>query len=90
MDVGAYIRNKQKEKKKAETTAQPKNLNDAVEKYSAMNEEQLMQELFRVGKVSSGNVSAEELDAFYANVKGFLTPEQAAKMRSLILQLKME
>ena len=55
-----------------------------------MSEEQLMQELFRVGKVSSGNVSAKELDAFYNSVKGFLTPEQSAKMRALILQLKNE
>ena len=90
MDVGEYIRNKQKKKENDSRAKSPENLNDAIGKYSAMNEEQLMQELFRVGKVSSGNVSADELDAFYANVRGFLTPEQSEKMRALIMQLKMQ
>ena len=80
MDVGEYIRNKQRQKQTAST----------ADRYAGMSEEQLMQELFRVGRVSSGNVSAKDLDDFYARVKGFLTPEQSAKMRSLILQLKME
>lgn len=92
MDVGEYIRRKQREQEKNENQASQQNesVQSALGRYQSMSEEQLMQELFRVGKVSSGNVSAKELDAFYDSVKGFLTPEQSAKMRALILQLKNE
>jgi hypothetical protein len=106
MDVGQYIRNKQKKQNGRQDGVgqngggqdgggqDGRKINmspeDAVKKYSAMSEEQLMQELFKVGSVSSGNVSASELDSFYDRVKGFITPEQAAKMKSLIMQLKMQ
>lgn len=64
------------------------NPQEAYNKYSKMNEEQLMQELFKVGSVSSGNVSPQALDTFFNNVRSRLTPEQAARMSDLIAQLK--
>ncbi len=89
MDVGEYMRRKEREK---EQRKNKKNNNmsasEAVEKYSSMSEEQLMQELFKVGSVSKGNISAGELDAFYENVKAYLTPEQSARMKELIILLK--
>ena len=62
--------------------------NEALNKYSGLSEEQLTAELFKKGSLSNGNVSAEELDAYYRNALHFLTKEQAEKMRSLITQLK--
>ncbi len=97
MDVGEYMRRKQREQKKAESAKKerekPRNdmsATEAIDKYSSMSEEQLMQELFRVGSVSSGNISANELDSFYGQVKTFLTPEQSARMKELIAQLKRQ
>lgn len=95
MDVGEYMRRKEREKEQRERKEQRKakknnnmSASEAVEKYSSMSEEQLMQELFKVGSVSKGNISAGELDAFYENVKAFLTPEQSARMKELIILLK--
>ena len=98
MDVGEYIRRKQKEEEirqkeneqNKQTGSGEMSTEEAVKKYSSMSEEQLMQELFRVGRVSSGNVSASELDAFYNRVKPMLTNEQSAKMKNLIMQLKIQ
>ncbi len=77
MDVGEYIRKKERMKKNSESDAA---------KYTSLSEEQLMQELFRVANAS--NVSNEELDSFYRNTSPYLTPEQREKMKGLILQLK--
>lgn len=88
-----------KEQPKATTTASKQknetkgsepddNTKAMLNKYSKMNEEQLMQELFKVASVSSGKVSPETLDGFYKNISAKLTPEQAARMRDLISQLK--
>ncbi|MBO4538811.1 MAG: hypothetical protein J5781_00930 [Clostridia bacterium] len=77
MDVGEYIRKKERMKKNSESE---------TAKYSSLSEEQLMQELFRVANAS--NVSNEELDAFFRNASPYLTPEQREKMKGLILQLK--
>ncbi len=83
MDVGAYIRNKQKQKEeKSETSS----MEEAYRKYSGLSEEQLLQELFSVA--NSSNVSGAELDDFYKKVKPFLTKEQSEKMQFLIMQLK--
>lgn len=97
MDVGEYIRRKERENREGEKRRNERkesrtemSATEAMSKYSSMSEEQLMQELFRVGRVSSGNISAKELDEFYRKVKTFLTPEQAAKMKDLIMQLKMQ
>lgn len=98
MDVGEYIRRKQRnsgvnDMNRSEPKGENKqNMNpeEFLNRYSGMSEEQLMQELFKVGSVSNGNVTAKELDDFYNNVKGVLSPEQAEKMRYLIMQLKMQ
>ena len=81
MDVGEYIRNK--EKKKA---AARKEGGIDVSKYTSMSEEQLMQELFRTANASG--VSNEELDDFFKRAAPYLTPEQKEKMKNLIVQLK--
>ena len=77
MDVGEYIRKKERMKQ---------NQGNNVEKYTSLSEEQLLQELFRVA--NSSGVSNEELDSFYQNASPYLTPEQREKMKGLILQLK--
>jgi hypothetical protein len=61
---------------------------DAIGKYSNMSEGDLMQELFREGSVSSGKISAQELDNFYNSASGYFSEEQRNKMRVLIEQLK--
>ncbi len=77
MDVGEYIRNKEKSREQK---------GDNMQKYMSMSEEQLMQELFRTA--NSSDVKNEELDDFYKKASPFLTPEQKEKMKNLILQLK--
>lgn len=62
---------------------------EAIDKYSQMSEEELMQELFRVGACSRGGVTPEELDEFFNSIKSMLSPEQQEKMTELITQLKM-
>ena len=81
MDVGEYIRRKEREKNKHKATQ-----GIDLGKYTSMSEEQLMQELFRVA--NSSGVSNEELDSFYRNAESYLTPEQKEKMKNLIMQLK--
>ena len=80
MDVADYIR--RQNEKKNETPA------DALDRYKNYSEEELMQELFRLGSLSTGKVSAKELDDFFNRVSPFLTPEQRNKMKDLILRLK--
>lgn len=84
MNIAEYIRNKNKENEQ-ETPRTPE---EALNKYSNYSEEQLMSELFRLGSLSNGKISAQELDTFYDNVSAYLTPEQSARMRELITQLK--
>lgn len=83
MDVADYIR-RQNERVEA-TKVSPA---DALDKYKNYSEEQLMSELFRLGSLSTGRISAQELDDFFAKVSPYLTPEQRAKMKDLIIQLK--
>lgn len=83
MNIHSFIRSQKKKK-----TVETEDLNEALNKYSGLSEEQLTAELFKKGSLSNGNVSAEELDSFYNNALPFLTKEQAEKMRSLITQLK--
>ncbi|MCI5790623.1 MAG: hypothetical protein MR239_01890 [Clostridiales bacterium] len=83
MNIHSFIRSQKKKK-----TVENEDFNEALNKYSGLSEEQLTAELFKKGSLSNGNVSAEELDAFYRNALPFLTKEQAEKMRSLITQLK--
>ena len=77
MDVGEYIRNKNKAKQ---------NNKSDINRYSSMSEEQLIQELFRAANES--NVSNDELDDFFNRAGPFLTAEQREKMKNLIMQLK--
>lgn len=86
MNIADYIRNKEKENQRR--ADDPQSPQEALNKYSGYSEEQLMSELFRLGSLSNGRISASELDAFYSNVKGYLTPEQSARMKELITQLK--
>lgn len=63
---------------------------EAFNAYSKLGQEDLMLELFKVANDSRerGELSDEGLDNFYRNVQGMLTPEQSAKMRQLIQDLK--
>lgn len=92
MNVADYIRKKQAEQNKNEqrSSNQSENLSpqEAMNKYSNMSEGDLMKELFREGSVSSGKVSANELDNFYNSASSFLSAEQRDKMKMLIEQLK--
>lgn len=89
MNISDYIRKKNAETESAANDV--KNANDvkeALDKYSTYSEEQLMSELFRLGSLSEGKISAKELDDFYEKASPFLTPEQSARMKDLITQLK--
>lgn len=88
MNVAEYIRNREKAKNKPETDRQSPLRGGVFDRYSGYSEEQLLGELFRLGSLSSGNVSARDLDGFFNRARPFLTPEQAAKMADLIRQLK--
>ncbi|HOO23051.1 MAG TPA: hypothetical protein PKY53_05150 [Clostridia bacterium] len=91
MNIADYIRKKQAQSSPNQGNPppeQPVNMQDAINKYSAMPESELMKELFKEGSVSSGKVSPEQLDNFYNTASAFLTEEQRAKMKSLIEQLK--
>lgn len=81
MNIHKFIRSHKKE-------PSTESLDEAIKSYSGMSEEQLMAELFKKGSLSTGNVSAEELDAFFAKASPYLTKEQSEKMRNLIIQLK--
>lgn len=61
-----------------------------LDKYSTMNEEQLMQEMFRNASASraNGTLNDNMLDDFYNNACGYLTPEQSERMKELIRELK--
>lgn len=88
MRVNKYINNKLKSK--INNSDPPPTPEEAYSRYSAMNEEQLLGELFRTSDAarSSGELSNDMLDGFYRNAEAYLTPEQAAKMRALIIELK--
>ncbi|NLL56443.1 MAG: hypothetical protein GX242_04440 [Clostridiales bacterium] len=92
MNIVDYIRRKEQEKnrKNSENNDNQQNISpqDALNKYSQMSENELMTELFKEGSVSSGKVSAQELDNFYNSASGYLNQEQRNKMKMLIEQLK--
>lgn len=79
MNIKDYIKNKKR----------PTNPEEAINTYSKMSEEELMQELFSVGACSKSGTTPEQLDEFYKKVESFLTAEQKEKMKNLIMQLKM-
>lgn len=61
---------------------------DAINRYGGMSEEQMMQELLKIGAVSTGGTSPKQLDTFFMQVQSFLSAEQKARMAELITQLK--
>ncbi|MFW5780090.1 MAG: hypothetical protein ACOCWI_01380, partial [Bacillota bacterium] len=71
VNIKDHINKNQKTDNKAFDTPE-----EAMDNYSKMSEEELMQELFKVGACSRGGVSPEELDDFYNNIKSMLSPEQ--------------
>ena len=79
MDVADYIR------RQNEKVSTPR---EAIDKYANYSEEQLMEELFRQGSLSSGRISAKELDDFFVKVSPYLMPEQRERMKELIIKLK--
>ena len=83
MDVADYIR-----RQNATVDNNKVSPSEALNKYKNYSEEQLMTELFRLGSLSTGRISAQELDDFFTPVSPYLTPEQRAKMKDLIIQLK--
>ncbi len=89
MNISDYIRKKNAETERAANDVGNANdVKEALDKYSTYSEEQLMSELFRLGSLSEGKISAKELDDFYLKASPFLTPEQSARMKDLITQLK--
>lgn len=84
MDIKAYI------KRKSGDTQKPKTAEEAVQKYGSLSEEELLNEMFTLAaeERKNGQLTNEKLDGFYEQSKSFLTPEQAERMKELILQLK--
>ena len=82
MDINEYIRRKNKGR-----TSSPE---EVLKKYAGMDESQLMNELFKVAAEgrASGELNNDVVDGFYNKMLPLLTPEQAERMRELILQLK--
>lgn len=68
----------------------PVNAEETIGKYSAMSEEQLMQELFRSAEAGrqNGSLNNGMLDDFFGKVGGMLSAEQRERMTELIRQLK--
>lgn len=99
MNINEYIKrkcgNRTQSQPEADDTFRPKDAPsestvEAYERLSKMNEEQLMSEMFRAAHDGrqSGEINDETLDRFYQTAQSFLTPEQAERMRELIIQLK--
>ncbi|MFA5449325.1 MAG: hypothetical protein WC292_02690 [Clostridia bacterium] len=83
MDINAYIKRKS-------AKVRPQTTEEAIQKYGSLSEEQLMNEMFTLAaeERQRGDLTNEKLDDFYNQAKGMLTPEQAERMKELILQLK--
>lgn len=88
MRINDYIKKRAAGSQPAPENGQ--NTREMLDKYGKMNEEQLMQEMFKNAAISraNGTLNDEMLDNFYSNAKAFLTPEQAERMRELIRELK--
>ena len=87
MDIVDYIKKKNTEKTDKKDSA-PKTPQEALKKYAGYTEEQMMRELFRYGSLSTGRISAQELDDFFAKVSPYLSTEQSERMQELIISLK--
>jgi hypothetical protein len=67
-------------------------IKSAYQKYSGFSQEELMREMFRTAEESrkKGELSDEMLDGFYNRAQSFMSPEQAERMRELIIELKKQ
>lgn len=84
MDVNEYIKRKNKGKKE---NLSPE---EVIRKYSKMDEQSLMQELFKTAEEGrqSGELDNGVLDGFLEKVSPLLSREQAERMRELVNGLK--
>ena len=82
MDVNEYIKRKNKGK-----TLTPE---EAIMKYSKMDEASLMQELFKTAEEGrkNGELDNGVLDGFLLKIAPLLSKEQAERMKELIENLK--
>ena len=87
MKLADYIRNKSQQKAAPQSFSGPE---EAINAYSKMSEEDLTSEMMRVAtqQKADGTFNAEELERMCASIAPMLTPEQHAKMRRLIEEIK--
>ena len=88
MDIVQYIKEKNVASKSAKQEEKASSPEEIYKKYAGYSEEQLMNELFRYGSLSTGKISAQELDDFYKKARPYLSAEQAERMKELIIALK--
>ena len=83
MDINEYIKKKNKDKK----VLTPE---EAIEKYSKMDEVSLMQELFKTAEEGrkNGELDNGVLDGFLKKLSPILSKEQSERMKELIEDLK--
>lgn len=84
MDINEYIKRKNGGKKKGLTPE------EAIAKYSKMDEATLMQELFKTAEEGrrTGELDNGVLDGFLEKMSPLLSKEQAERMKELIKDLK--
>lgn len=84
MDINEYIKRKNKNKKNQMTPE------EAIMKYSKMDEASLMQELFKTAEEGrkNGELDNGVLDGFLEKMTPLLSKEQAERMKELIGDLK--
>lgn len=87
MKLSDYIKNKGQSRETPQTFASPE---DAINAYSRMSEEDLTSEMMRVAgqQKADGTFDPAELERLCATMSPMLTPEQNAKMRRLIEEVK--
>ncbi len=84
MDINEYVKRKNRGKTKSLTPE------EAIAKYSKMDEASLMQELFKTAEEGrrTGELDNGVLDGFLEKMSPLLSKEQAERMRELIKDLK--
>ena len=84
MDINEYVKRKNKGKNPSLTPE------EAIAKYSKMDEAELMQELFKTAEQGRANGELDNgvLDGFLTKMRPMLSPEQLERMKELINQLK--
>ncbi len=87
MNIADYIRKKENNNN---NTIKQDSYEEAVQKYSTYSQQELINELYSKGSLSSGNISSQELDHMYERAKGFMSAEQLNQMKFYIEQLKQQ